>query len=254
MSLKNNLRASYTVAKEAGLWTGVRWFGALQSGISKEIQIRLRGRNITLRTGTPDLEVAMSCFDGEFDQLLEAAPGPKHGLVIDAGGYIGTAAIVLAEARPDAVVIVLEPSKANYEILKKNVAAYPNIQPVNAALAPEVGTLQLRDRGTGNWGFTLVSVPEDNPNALVIDEVKTIPVGQLLRESNRDGIDIFKIDIEGGEHALLSRNTDWIAKTDAICIELHDRIISGCSDVYSAAVMGRINSKMDGEKYLSVAR
>jgi hypothetical protein len=63
-----------------------------------------------------------------------------------------------------------------------------------------------------------------------------------MRERGADGIGILKLDIEGGEHALLSRNRTWIGRTDAICIELHDGITEG-----------RINSKMKGEKYLSIA-
>ena len=63
---------------------------------------------------------------------------------------------------------------------------------------------------------------------------------------------MLKLDIEGGEQALFSAETEWIAKTEAICIELHDRIVKGCSDKFKEVTQGRQNLKMEGEKYLSL--
>jgi hypothetical protein len=113
--------------------------------------------------------------------------------------------------------------------------------------------LTLKDRGTGQWGFTIVPKPDDNAASTATEEVECVTLDQLMQEFGADGIGILKLDIEGGEHALLSRNTNWIDRTDAICIELHDRIVAGCSDLYRAATAGRRNVKMEGEKYLSVA-
>jgi len=160
---------------------------------------------------------------------------------------------VFAEAYPEATIVTLEPSTENFALLRRNVAPYKNIVPLNKALAPEPGRLVLKDRGTGQWGFTLVPKPADNAASAVKEEVECTTLDQLMREFGADGIGILKLDIEGGEHALLSRNTDWIARTDAICIELHDRIVAGCSDLYRAATAGRQNTKMPGEKYLSLA-
>ena len=55
-------------------------------------------------------------------------PGLKHGLIIDAGGYLGTAAIAFSEAYPDATVVTIEPSPENFALLVQNTAAYPNIR------------------------------------------------------------------------------------------------------------------------------
>lgn len=147
----------------------------------------------------------------------------------------------------------LEPCAENFALLEGNVAPYQNVIPIKKALAPKARRLVLKDRGTGQWGFTLVPKPADNPASAVKEEVTCTTLHQLMHEFEVDGIGILKLDIEGREYALLSHNTDWIARTDAICIELHDRIVAGCSDLYREATAGRHNSKMEGEKYLSIA-
>jgi hypothetical protein len=44
----------------------------------------------------------------------------------------------------------------------------------------------------------------------------------ILRDSGRDAIDIFKIDIEGAEIALFTGDCDtWLKKTRTIAIEIH---------------------------------
>ena len=252
-----NLRGKVSWAKKlaaAGRHRdGLLWL--LFTSVGQRIRLRVKPcrREITIRTDSPDVRVALSCFQGEFDELLNAVPKLRHPLIIDAGGYIGTAAIVFAEAYPDATIVSLEPSKENFALLTRNVAHYKNIIPVNKALAPEPGKLTLRDRGTGEWGLTIVPKPDDNPASTPTEEVECTTLDQLMRELGAEGIGILKLDIEGGEHALLSGNTDWIERTGAICIELHDRIVAGCSGLYHEATAGRNNLKMKGEKYLSIA-
>ena len=215
------------------------------------VAVKICGVRVIVRTATPDLQVALSCLGGEFDQLYGAIPQLRHRLVIDAGGYIGTAAIAFARRYPNATIVTLEPNAANYKVLLKNTASWPSIVAKRAALTPEAGSAILHDRGTGNWGFTLIEKAADRPTS-PIERVQCITVDQLLKEIGFDGIDIFKIDIEGGEHALLSGNNGWINKTTGICIELHDRIRPGCSEVWRAATVGRTNFALDGEKHLSV--
>jgi FkbM family methyltransferase len=252
-TFRENLRWAKRLGR-AGQWQdGLLWL--LFTSLGKRVQLRVKPcrQEIVIRTGSPDIQVALSCFLGEFDELLDAVPALRHPLIIDAGGYIGTAAIVFAEAYPDATIVSLEPSKENFALLRRNVARYRNIIPVNKALAPEPGRLLLRDRGTGQWGLTIVPKPSDNPTSAVKEEVECTTLDELMREFGADGVGILKLDIEGGEHALLSRNTGWIDRTDTICIELHDRIVAGCSSLYHQATAGRQNLKMKGEKYLSIA-
>jgi FkbM family methyltransferase len=228
-----------------------RFFLLSLAHIRVQVTVKICGVRVIVRTATPDLQVALSCLCGEFDQLCATIPTLRYCLVIDAGGYIGTAAIAFARRYPNATIVTLEPNAANYKVLLKNTAPWPNIVAKRAALTPEAGTAILHDRGTGNWGFTLIEKAADRPTS-PIERVPCVTVDQLLEEIGVDGIDIFKIDIEGGEHALLSGNNGWIGKTTGICIELHDRIRPGCSEVWRAATAGRTNFVLDGEKRLSL--
>ena len=252
MRFRQKLRIAKKLARAGRNRDGVLWF--LLTSVGQQVRLRVKPfrHDVVIRTASPDVRVALSCFQGEFDELLRAVPKLLHPLIIDAGGYIGTAAIVLAEAYPDATIVSLEPSKENFALLKQNVAAYKNIVPINKALAPELGNRTLKDRGTGQWGFTIVSDPKDNAASAAREVVECVTLEQLMQEFAADGVGILKLDIEGGEHELLSRNTDWISRTGAICIELHDRIVPGCSGLYRQATEGRHNLKMDGEKYLSI--
>ena len=61
--------------------------------------------------------------------------------------------------------------------------------------------------------------------------VQTCTIG--LRRDNmkmQEHIDIIKIDIEGSEKEVFAIHTDlWLPKTKTLIIELHDRIVPGCS-------------------------
>ena len=248
MSLAQNAISDFRLARQA---KSLRWFLMTLLNAKSQVDVRPFNTPITVRTSSPDLKVALSCLGGEFEALCSAVPALEHNVIIDAGGYIGAAAIFFAQKYPEAKVVTLEPSKENYAMLVRNTRKWCNIIPLNAALAAEPGQLTLHDRGTGQWGFTLVGNAADRPTS-VLDTVDCITVDQILRKVGAKGIDLFKIDIEGGEHALLGKNADWIEKTNAICIELHDRIVAGCTDRWNISVSGRKNFKLDGEKYVSL--
>ncbi len=253
MGLRNDLSVFRYLLQEGNLLRAPVWFALTRAGIRREMGIRVRGVPLHIRTATPDAQVATSCLRGEFADVIHAMPGGiANGLVIDAGGYIGTAAIAFAKAWPSARIVSIEPSGDNYRMLVKNVAAYPNIRPVRAALGAEPGKIVLRDRGTGNWGFTVTESPDDHA-AVAIEEVDLITVDKIMADEDAQRIEVFKIDIEGAELGLLSTEPAWVARTGAICIELHERIASGCEAAFKRATIGRTNRQLDGEKVLSLA-
>lgn len=252
MALRRDLRLAKQLARLGQPMDAARWFVLTALGINTRIRVKAADGHIYVRTNTPDVRVAISCFTGEFDEVITAMPRLKNSLIVDAGGYIGTAALVFAKAYPEATIVTLEPSSDNFAVLKKNVAGFPNIRPFNRALAPVPGTLTLKNRGTGAWGFTLVAKPDDQP-ASDIEVVDCTTLHQIMAEVGAKRIGILKMDIEGGEHELLTRDVSWVPKTDVICIELHDRVVAGCTELYEKATAGRRNTKMSGEKYLSVA-
>lgn len=231
----------------------IRWAVLTRRNVKRTLPLRMKGMTIYVRSGTPDASVSMSCARGEFASLFAEVPMLKHNLIVDAGGYIGTAAIAFARQYPEARILTLEPSTENFQMLQRNVAPYPNIIPVQKALSCKRGSARLLDRGTGEWGFTIVEKPE-NGHSELLQEVESITINDIMSEYKTNGIDIIKLDIEGGEFDLLSKEIRWIHKTNAICIELHDRIKKGCTDIFKKSTIGRLNKKMPGEKYISLMK
>jgi FkbM family methyltransferase len=229
----------------------IKWKIGAQLKQHAIMEMQVESEKLALRVGTPDFSVARSCLGGEFEDVIAAAGDVGDGLIIDAGGYIGTAAIVFAKAFPRATVVTLEPSIDNFAILKRNTAKFPNIVAINKALGAAPGTIELQTRGTGQWGFTIVPNPQDRP-ATALHMVEVTTVDEVLKAVRKDRIDIFKIDIEGGEFDLLSSNIGWIEHTHVIVAELHDRIIDGCTAVFEHATANRRNNQLDGEKIMSL--
>lgn len=197
------------------------------------------------------MAVARSCLFGEFDAAIEATRPLQHNFIIDAGGYIGTAAVAMARAFPNATIVTLEPSITNFNVLSKNVAPFKNIVAMNKALGPTETTMMLRDRGTGGWGFTLVERPSDSADAAPLHTIEVTTIPALTKTFAAPGIDLLKLDIEGGEYALLKERPAWIDSTRVIFAELHERIIPGCEEVFYHAMKGRSN-RTSGEKVLSI--
>ena len=110
------------------------------------------GEQLTLRTSTTDLQTARHSLGGEFGEALDHVTAPA-GLIDDAGGYIGTAAIAFARHHPKARIVCLEPMPENYALCVANTCALPNIEVWNKALASRCASLPLFGRATG-WRAT----------------------------------------------------------------------------------------------------
>lgn len=230
-------------------------------GLKKYIEYKIKAVSrhnfgndeILVRRGTPDLGVALTSLNEEFSCLKYLLPKDFKGLIIDGGGYIGTAAIALHKIYPKARIITIEPSSENYNILIQNIAKYSQITPIKAAISCESGgKLTLRNRGTGTWGFTVIKKPQDNPDSSSIEHVDTISIEDIYKMSDCNEIGIIKLDIEGAEKELFQKNAFQLNKSKAIIAELHDRIEDGCTSSFFKFSRERTVIKVDGEKFLSV--
>ena len=218
-----------------------------------KVCVTINGIEIFIRKGTPDLDVAISCFNGEFEALRFLLPSEYNGVIVDAGGYIGTASIALHQMFPNASILCIEPSSDNIKILEKNTQNINNIEIIPGALvAGDNKTISLKNRGTGEWGYTTVANPLDNNNSVELHEspaVNLLSLGVDIKD-----IGILKLDIEGGEVDLFVNDKDSLEQIPNIIIELHDRIILGCSEEFFKFSKNRIIVKDSGEKFLSIKK
>lgn len=217
------------------------------------VEIILEGHKIFVRKGTPDLGIAISCLTGEFEALRYLLASNYSGTIIDAGGYIGTATLVLRKMFPNAKIVVIEPSSDNITMLKSNLKGVSNVEVIEGALiGTSEATVTLSNRETGESGFTVVSKPSDKPDAAAIEETKAVRLADFIERGDKIGL--LKLDIEGGEMSLLQNDMETMQSIGVVFAELHDRIVPGCVEKYFDFSRDRILIKHEGEKYLSVSR
>ena len=117
--------------------------------------------------------------------------------------------------------------------LKLNTAAFQNIKCIYGAIWPSSERVTIANPSDDPWGFRVSPMEESGKGAAV----KGITIGELLANSGSPRIGLLKLDIEGAEYRIFSAEYDsWLSKTDAIIIELHDRIQTGSSDAFFSAV------------------
>lgn len=239
------------LSRRSGTLQAARVFASKLLRRREPIHVRIDGVRLSVRLGTPDIGVALSCFGSEFAPLRHLLERDFGGLIVDAGGYIGAAAIQFARMYPSARIVTLEPATANFEILARNVVPFPNIVPVKAALATMSSpAAPLTRRPSGHWGYTLTSTGADSEH--VVESTPTVTLGELRRQHGNRPIGILKLDIEGGEQPLLEEAGEELRAVFAVFAELHDRIVPGCTDAFKRFSANRIVSNFGGEKYLSL--
>lgn len=176
---------------------------------------------IFLRYPSTDLSTYKQVFE---DYSYKFSFNYEPQVIIDAGANIGLASIYFANIYPNAKIISLEPEKNNFEMLKKNVVNYKNIIPINAALWSKNEEIYIIDNNKGNDSFQVSKDNVQDPQ-----KIDAFTVDKIMEMFDLQKIDILKIDIEGAEKEVFENPITWINNINAIAIELHERLKSGCN-------------------------
>lgn len=152
--------------------------------------------------------------------------------IIDAGANIGLAAVYFSHRYPNASIIAIEPSKENFEQVKKNIEQYPQIKAICSGVwNRDVHLAIINTEGVKN-AFMVAETTPDNPNA-----VSAISIETIMRNEGWYTIDILKMDIEGSEKEVFESSYEyWLPKTRMLIIELHDNMKNGTSKSLFAAI------------------
>jgi FkbM family methyltransferase len=221
-----------------------------RKGVQALHHFKIGDIGLWLRTQSPDLKVVRACLLGEFDEALDLSK-PDSRFIVDAGGFIGLVSILFAKRFPDARVICLEPSSENFEIARRNCEPWPNITVLNCALGSSSGHATLRDRGTGQWGFTITDTVEQG-GVRDIEDVEVVSLPDLMAAYGAERVDLLKLDIEGAEYDIFQTSEDWIGACQVMIVELHEKIRPGVTELYQKITHGRREVSRDAEKRLSV--
>jgi FkbM family methyltransferase len=191
------------------------------------------GERLFHHRGTPaDLGVMKQIFESEdysLGRLTRGAElhaiyesmvsGARRPLVLDAGANIGASVVYFSIEFPRAHIVALEPALDNFEVLRANVSDV-DVDARCVAVGAVTGVMGLVDPGLGEWGYRTV------PGAAG-QQVPVVAAARIVAEKRAHGFEPFiaKIDIEGGEAELFSRDTDWVDEFPLLIIELHDWLL-----------------------------
>lgn len=182
------------------------------SGEPARINLRFEGR--TFEISFPDdphsVFTMAEIFVGHEYRLTRPAPR-----IYDFGGNIGLSALYFAALYPEAEIIAIEPVEANLRHLRENFAANRiNGRVIAAAAGNERGTLRMYLHHTGSMNSALFRSFRDREAPAV--DVECVPFSEIVTGSGYG----LKIDIEGGEHAIVDE--EWmIANAAWVTGELH---------------------------------
>lgn len=248
MSAIQNIRTSF---ERAYLGKSVAFVFLPLLRTRRLFKVKVLGVPLWVRSRTPDLLVALETLRKEYSDFFRLKPSLPGGLIIDAGAYIGTAAIAFARQYPAATIVAIEPDAENFDLLEKNTRNWPNIRCIHAALTASPGRIPVFDTGKGDWGFSIMS--ERDIGRPVRNEVDGITVSEVMARFGFDRVAILKLDIEGAERDVLNASAEWMARTETVFAELHEHFTPGCDDAWAQAIAGRRNGKLPGEKVYSFA-
>jgi FkbM family methyltransferase len=164
--------------------------------------------------------------------------------IIDGGANIGLTSVFFANKYPSAQIVAVEPEAENFEMLKRNTRNYPGVKLLKAGVWSHRADLAVVDEGKGNNAFTVSEV--SSPEA---GSIHAVSVHDIMQERNWKTIDILKLDIEGAEKYVFQKNyKEWLPKVRILMIELHDRVVEGCSAaVLKALSHYNFSSEVKGE-------
>jgi FkbM family methyltransferase len=219
MGLKNALRLLYRAVNQFGVLAGLKawWALAAPGGALRAVRVPGFDHPLWLRAGTTDIASFEQIFlRGELDQRrfpqcralrAYARTAPRPCAVVDGGAYIGLSSVWLARDYHDATIFAVEPDPANFAMIERNTAAWPNIVPVQAGLWDRAATLSLRREGFEPWGVRVGEVGGEGPT------VPTVTINQLMERAGASELLAVKLIIEGAEKSVFRGGLEWLDRT-----------------------------------------
>lgn len=203
-----------------------------------DIRIRPKGASadILIRGNSSDFDVFRQIFmQKEYASLLDIK---EVNLVIDAGANVGYSSVYFLSHFPDCKIVAVEPDPENYAALKYNLSHYKDrVKLLNCGIWSRPAKLVIESEIYRDGREWTRQVKECGPEET--GEVTAITIGDILSQSGRNRLSLLKMDIEGAEAVIFAdpSHREWLTRTDAIAIELHDDTGFGdATELFSAAI------------------
>jgi len=237
------LAASYAGGTRFGRWGFVFVAAALLPRPRREtvrvprpLHDRLPPR-IAIRRKTSDEEVFEDVLvRGEYDspelRRLDAAS------ILDGGANVGYTTLFLHSVFPEARIVAVEPDEENVRQLRENVrlaGIEDLVTCVHGAVWPQRERVSIINSSASEWAFRVAPVKTEGE-----DQIEAYRLHDLAGMTPTGAFDLIKLDIEGAERELFADPgaADIVRRAQAVLVELHDRIVSGCSASFYRSIVG----------------
>jgi FkbM family methyltransferase len=135
--------------------------------------------------------------------------------IVDLGAHIGLTTLFFAARYPVARFACVEPSKYNLPLLAQNLRPLGvKVQILDGAAAATSGSRYFEER-TWRWGGKLAAPGRGRL-------VRCYAVPEIMHAARIDSIDILKVDIEGAERELFTKDADWLECVRLVIVEPHE--------------------------------
>lgn len=173
---------------------------------------------VKIAPSSKDLAYAKWNSDDGDNSLRYNYPLTKDSIVFDAGGYKGDFAAEIS-SRFQSRVFVFEPVEKFYLYSKKRFAHNPTVSLFQYGLGAKEEILSIEE----DENKTQMKASH-NQKSVINVQLKDIKA--VIKELNIPQIDLFKINIEGGEYELLEKvySMGFMGKVKDFQIQFHDFI------------------------------
>ena len=152
-----------------------------------------------------------------YDRIVK---GRRTPLIVDCGANIGLTAAYFSDKFPLARIVAIEPNDANLALARINCRS-ARVEFRHAGIASECKRGRMVDPGLGNDAFRVAPDPAGGLDLISVDSI--------LQQPDLADCEplIIKVDIEGFEDELYSKNFGWIERFPLLIMELHDWLLPG---------------------------
>jgi len=136
----------------------------------------------------------------------------KPRVVVDVGAHIGVFSIPMAlnilDLYGDGLVVAVEPATINHRALVNNIVingVEKIVKPIKAAVSANQSPIEIE------W----IGVKE------LVTSITMTQLLEFIKDYGYNTIDLIKMDIEGAELDIITKDSEWLNRTKALIMELH---------------------------------
>jgi FkbM family methyltransferase len=187
----------------------------------------------------------------EQNYFIDTNGGTSITRIIDAGANIGDETARFHLLYPFSEIISVEAEKRNFEILKRNFSNIETVRLIHGAVWYESGKVNLEGSINSAESFAVTT----NKISNIEMEIQAYTIPEIMKIANWNEVDILKIDIEGSEYELFSRNHEtWINKVKCLIFEIPDNDRAETTQmIYKAISRRSFNSYICGENLVLIS-